>query len=321
MPLSLHAGFFSFATLPYFEEPEAVTAPATAHAAIDVKLLTSHLTPNPEAARGGGDLLVTEGALSPAGAVGDDVVAVAAYTSGEITLYEVRPGDTLSQIAEMFSVTSNTILWANDIASATTIQPGDMLIILPIVGVQHIVKSGDTVESLAKKYEGDADEIRSFNRLDGDGLAIGDTLVVPGGNMHIAATTIRSAVSSSRASSGGGAAATGSFVHPAPGAVRTQGIHGYNAVDFGGAHGSTVRAAGTGEVIVSKSSGWNGGYGNYIVIRHSNGSQTLYAHMSSNAVGVGAIVAAGDTIGAIGNTGRSTGPHLHFEVRGARNPF
>jgi len=254
--------------------------------------------------------------------VGEDMVATAAYTSGEITLYEVREGDTLSQIAEMFSVTSNTVLWANDIARATDIQPGDMLIILPIAGVQHIVKSGDTVETLAKKYEGDADEIRSYNRLEDDELAVGDTLVIPGGNMHLAATTIRSAISNSAAASGGGASgATGSFVHPAPGAIRTQGIHGFNAVDFGGAIGTTVRAAGTGEVIVSKSSGWNGGYGNYIVIRHSNGSQTLYAHLSSNAVGVGAIVAAGDTIGAIGNTGRSTGPHLHFEVRGARNPF
>jgi murein DD-endopeptidase MepM/ murein hydrolase activator NlpD len=72
---------------------------------------------------------------------------------------------------------------------------------------------------------------------------------------------------------------------------------------------------------VSKSSGWNGGYGQYVVIKHANGTQTLYAHLSSNAVGVGDVVAAGETIGALGNTGKSTGPHLHFEVRGGRNPF
>jgi len=74
-------------------------------------------------------------------------------------------------------------------------------------------------------------------------------------------------------------------------------------------------------VIVSKSSGWNGGYGQYVVVRHHNGSQTLYAHLATNAVGVGAWVAQGEVIGGMGNTGRSTGTHLHFEVRGARNPF
>jgi murein DD-endopeptidase MepM/ murein hydrolase activator NlpD len=103
--------------------------------------------------------------------------------------------------------------------------------------------------------------------------------------------------------------------------MRTQGIHGYNAVDLAAAHASPVRAAAAGEVIVSKSSGWNGGYGNYIVVRHGNGTQTLYAHLSSNVVGVGAFVAAGERIGYMGSTGRSTGTHLHFEVRGATNPF
>ncbi len=67
--------------------------------------------------------------------------------------------------------------------------------------------------------------------------------------------------------------------------------------------------------------GWNGGYGNYIVIRHGGGTQTLYAHTSSNLVSVGDTVSAGETIGAVGNTGQSTGPHLHFEVRGTSNPF
>lgn len=287
---------------------------------VDVKLLTAHNTPNPLLSQGGGDIIVTDGSLTPGGLSGDTVLATDTYKSGEITLYQVREGDTLSQIAEMFSVTSNTILWANDLSSATSIRPGDVLIILPIVGVQHIVKSGDTIVSIAKKYEGDAEEIRSFNRLSDDvELAIGDTIVVPGGNMHVAAATIKSAVSQSGSRSS--AAATGSFVHPAPGTVKTQGVHGFNAVDFGGSIGTTVRAAANGTVIVSKSSGWNGGYGNYIVIRHSNGTQSLYAHLSSNAVGVGAVVGAGDTIGAIGNTGRSTGPHLHFEVRGGRNPF
>ena len=103
--------------------------------------------------------------------------------------------------------------------------------------------------------------------------------------------------------------------------MRTQGIHGYNAVDLAAGYGSPIRAAAAGEVIVSKASGWNGGYGQYIVIRHANGAQTLYSHMMRNDVGVGSYVSQGQVIGGMGSTGKSTGTHLHFEVRGARNPF
>jgi murein DD-endopeptidase MepM/ murein hydrolase activator NlpD len=104
-------------------------------------------------------------------------------------------------------------------------------------------------------------------------------------------------------------------------AVKTQGIHGHNGVDFGGPTGTSIKAAAGGTVTVARNGGYNGGYGSYVVISHPNGTQTLYAHMSSVGVSVGQNVGQGDYIGAIGNTGKSTGPHLHFEVRGARNPF
>ena len=83
----------------------------------------------------------------------------------------------------------------------------------------------------------------------------------------------------------------------------------------------TIRAAAAGEVLISKGSGWNGGYGSYIVIKHTNGTQTLYAHTSANYVSAGQSVSQGESIGAVGSTGQSTGPHLHFEVRGSANPF
>ena len=85
--------------------------------------------------------------------------------------------------------------------------------------------------------------------------------------------------------------------------------------------GSAVVAAAAGDVIVAKGSGWNGGYGKYVVVKHANGTQTLYAHLNSVSVGVGQRVGAGQTLGGVGSTGRSTGVHLHFEVRGASNPF
>jgi murein DD-endopeptidase MepM/ murein hydrolase activator NlpD len=231
----------------------------------------------------------------------------------------VREGDTLSHIAEMYGVTANTILWANDLPRATSIRAGQTLVILPIAGVRHVVKKGDTINSIAKNYEGDADEIISYNDLSDGALVVGSTIVVPGGAIH-SAPVVKAA--SPVRSSGSNTSAGGSWLsHPVPGALKTQGLHGYNAVDLAGASGSTIRAAAAGEVIVSKSSGWNGGYGQYIVIRHSNGAQTLYAHLSYNSVGVGAYVGQGEVIGSMGNTGRSTGSHLHFEVRGAKNPF
>lgn len=320
IPWSVNAGML--ATLFGFLEPTPIIyeEPSKFDSANEVRLLSSRINIDPKAALGGGDLIVDEGALVSNSPFGPDDFATNKSGTGEISVYTVREGDSLSQIAEMFGVTSNTILWANDLPKATAIHPGDQLIILPIVGVSHIVKSGDTIGSIAKKYESDADEILSYNQLaSASDLIVGETLIIPGGNMHIAAPQkVASTGGGSKSSSAGSG---GGLINPLPGSVKTQGIHGYNGVDLGAKVGTPIRAAGSGEVIISKSSGWNGGYGNYIVIKHGNGSQTLYSHMSSNAVGVGATVAAGETIGYVGMTGRSTGPHLHFEVRGGSNPF
>jgi len=270
--------------------------------------------------RGGADVMVNDGVLVSGGPVGPDVIALNRVSSGEISIYTVRAGDTLSHIADMYGVTVNTILWANDLTRATSIREGQTLVILPIAGVRHIIKKGDTLSSLVKKYDGNADEIMSYNQLaSADGLEVGSVIVIPGGSIYSAPVASASPV---RVTGGGGAVtAVSGWTHPAPGAIKTQGIHGYNAVDLAGSVGTPIRAASAGEVIISKSSGWNGGYGQYIVIRHANGVQTLYAHLSRNHVGVGSVVSQGQEIGSMGNTGRSTGPHLHFEVRGAKNPF
>ncbi len=286
-------------------------------------MLSTNNNPDPQGAVGGGDVLVEAGALVSQGPVSDDIIDASKKKTGEISVYVVRVGDSLSQIAEMYSVTTNTILWANDITDPTTIQPGDTLVILPIVGLRYTVKSGDTISAIAKKYGGEAAEILEYNQLVSlDELAIGDVLVIPGGEMHSnpsSGTRIASRPAPVKVS--GNAAASGAFSHPLPGSTRTQGIHGYNAVDLAAAIATPIRAAASGEVIVSKSGGWNGGYGNYIVIRHPNGTQTLYAHASSLAASVGAWVSQGETIAYVGTSGRSTGAHLHFEVRGATNPF
>ena len=178
------------------------------------------------------------------------------------------------------------------------------------------MKKGDTLKAIATKYHGDVDDIIAYNRLaDASDIAPGATIVIPGGEV-VAAPAKKKPVGSA-----GGSIASGYFKHPLPGSVRTQGIHGYNGVDLGAPIGTPILAAASGNVILSRVGGYNGGYGNYVVIKHPNGTQTLYAHMSSNAVSVGDYVAQGQTVGRVGSTGRSTGAHLHFEVRGAKNPF
>ncbi len=301
-------------------EAEEISSPVTNAQTVPLLKAALHADPNP--AKGGGDVLIEDGALVSQGDINErDDDSNSKTANGEISVYVVREGDTLSQIAEMFDVSAKTILWANDIASASLIRPGDTLVILPITGVRHVVKKGDTIASIAKKYSGDVEDILSYNQLaTGAELHVGDTVMIPDGTISVP-TPARSATPSK--TSGGTAVAAGAgFANPLPGAVKTQGIHGYNGIDLSGvAIGTPVLAALGGDVIVAKGTGWNGGYGAYVVIRHANGTQTLYAHLSSVYVVVGQKVSTGTAIGGMGNSGRSTGPHLHFEVRGAKNPF
>jgi len=257
--------------------------------------------------------LVSEGA-------GEIYTDMGRFGMGKISVYIVHKGDTLSAVAKMFNVSANTITWANDLKSGV-LKEGQELVILPISGVRHIVKSGDTLKSIAVKYKTDLDDILSYNDLSPDTkLKIGDEIIVPDGEI----TAISSGKSNSITSSTSTNYPTyaGYYMRPIVGGRKTQGIHGQNGVDLGGlTSGSPVMASAEGTVIISKTSGWNGGYGLYIVISHPNGTQTLYSHLSRVLVFNGQRVEQGQTIGAIGNTGKSTGPHLHFEIRGARNPF
>ena len=149
-------------------------------------------------------------------------------------------------------------------------------------------------------------------------MAVGQLILIPDGEVAIPVAR--------RAPSGGGGGSSGPsyvgyYLRPIAGGVKTQGLHGYNGIDIGARSGTPILAAASGRVIVSRLGGWNGGYGNYLVIEHPNGTQTLYSHNSINLAAVGQWVEQGETIATVGATGRATGPHLHFEVRGAKNPF
>lgn len=321
-PLTVSAGAFSFISTLFFggENVQSLSEVSSQNSQ-NISLLRGATNVDPNPSKGGGDITVVDDVAllaesGPSGTLAD--IEVHHASSDQISIYVVREGDTLSQIADMFRVSINTIRWANDIAPGESIQPGETLVILPVSGVRHTVKKGDTLASITKKYGGDIGEVMSYNALASDAeIAVGDVVVVPNGEI---VTPKKAPSGGGKQPSGGGASIAGYFMKPVSG-VRTQGIHGYNGVDIGAPAGSPIVAAASGEVIVSRGAGWNGGYGNYVVIRHGNGTQTLYAHNSQNIVYTGDTVVQGQVIGYVGSTGKSTGSHLHFEVRGAKNPF
>ncbi len=280
------------------------------------------MTGNDYSGIGGGGVEVVDGALVPQeGPAGTALEIEESEKSIQISTYVVREGDNLSSIAKLFDVSVNTIMWANDISNARGIRPGQTLVILPVTGIRYTVKKGGTLRDIVKKYGGDLEEAARYNGIEPDAvLAEGTVVIVPDGEMEAPKPVIRT---TSRVVRGaGGPSYVGYYAHPVPGgARRSQGIHGYNGVDLAAPVGTAVVASAAGTVIISRAGGWNGGYGSYVVVAHDNGTQTLYAHLSANTVQTGDSVFQGQMIGAVGSTGRSTGAHLHFEVRGARNPF
>ena len=319
LPFSANAGLFSYMG-GLFGGTDAVSPMVVTTQNID--LLQAALNPDPNPAKGGGDITIVGGtALLPeTGPSGTQADIEEAQNNDTISIYVVRKGDTLGAIAKMFRVSTNTIAWANDI-SRGIIHEGDTLIILPISGVQHTVKASDTLQSIAKKYKADLKEILQFNNLEDNAkLAIGDTIIIPDGEMAVPVSVTRTpGYTPLRGASNIDYA--GYYLRPVINGRRTQGLHGYNGVDLASYFGAPILAAAAGEAIIAKNSGYNGGYGNYIVIAHENGTQTLYGHMSSLLAYPGKRVVRGEVIGYMGSTGRSTGTHLHFEVRGAKNPF
>lgn len=328
----------AFWLLPFVRAETVGSEPPLIHdSAMPLLYAAKHSDPNP--IKGEDELVVTEGsalvaAMGPEGTLADISEDEGDSYGGEISVYTVQEGDTVSNIADKFGVSVNTIRWANNLTKTSTITPGTTLVVLPVSGVQHTVGRGETLAGIAKKYSSDASDIASFNGIDAsDALKAGDTLIIPGGEMSVAApvkkpaaktpskSTIKQGGGLSSLGSASGGSASGYFGHPVPGGRISQGVHGSNGIDISAPSGTPVYAAAGGTVIVSRVGGWNGGYGNYIVIKHANGTQTLYSHLLNDNVSVGESVTRGQAIGTVGRTGQATGNHLHFEVRGARNPF
>lgn len=264
-----------------------------------------------------------DSALIPAIGPLGNIAEAQEIKSSRITTYTVREGDTLSEIASAFRISQATLIWANDIKRADTLKPGQTLVILPITGVQYTIKRGDTIGGVIKRFGGDTEEIIRINRLPADGaLVAGETILIPDGELRVAqnipTVPLRNITTPSLGSQ---QEFIGYYLRPIIAGRKTQGLHGYNGVDLASACGSMARASAPGTVIIARESGWNGGYGRYVVIDHPNDTQTLYAHLGSVSVDTDWHVAQGQQVGTLGSSGLSTGCHIHFEIRGARNPF
>lgn len=229
----------------------------------------------------------------------------------EIYAYEVRGNDTLVDIAVRAGIGLDTLLWANDIAPDHPLSLGDRLRIPPIDGVIHLVEQGDVLHEIAERFQSNPVAIAEYNRIGlSTTLVPGMELIIPNGVLPEALRKSNGETQLSQREQP--VAAFGEFRWPTHGAI-TQYFHSRHlGLDIGNRTGTAIVAADAGQVV---SAGWSAiGYGYRIVINHGNGWVTTYNHLSTIAVSSGDFVRAGEFIGGMGNTGYSTGPHLHFEA-------
>lgn len=260
----------------------------------------------------------------------------------EIVKYTVLEGDTIFGISEKFGLKPETILWGNYyvlLDNPHALQPGQELNILPVNGTYHEWQQGEGLNGVARYYGVTPEDIINFPSNNLDAAAVGDFanpniapgtwLIVPNGQRQFISWSAPLGVTRENPALArvlgegtcgpvsGGAVGYGTFVWPS----NRHFLSGFDyspstnhwGIDIVGSEGEAVYATDAGVVVYA---GWNNyGYGNMIMVDHGNNFQSLYAHLSSIGVGCGQSVGQGDLIGGIGTTGRSSGPHLHFEIR------
>jgi len=220
--------------------------------------------------------------------------------------YSVKKGDSLFGIARRFNVSIDTVISANGLKNAYYLSIGMKLQIPNLSGVYYRVRKGDSLSSIAARYTISINKIADINDLPSSVIHVGDALFIPGGTL----------------SSWERATALGNlFKKPTTGRLTSRmgfrkdpftGMRAYHAgIDIANRRGTQVYAAQYGRIVFT---GYRGNYGRTIIIRHPQGYVTIYAHLDKIFVRRSQTVQQGDKIGTMGNTGRSTGPHLHFEI-------
>ncbi len=251
--------------------------------------------------------------------------------------YVVKNGDNASKVAYRFGLKVSTLLWANDLNVKSQLTPGETLRIPPVDGVYYTVKSRETLGEIAKAHEVNIQKINNYNPIQNNVIQVGQEIFIPDAQKTFIAAkpepkpvavnyrNTRGAITTPaatprtlpRSSHNGISSLNYKLRRPTQG-VLTQGYRrGHYAIDIASKRNTPIYAAAAGTVRVSQS-GWNYGYGTYVIIDHGNGVETLYSHNNVNKVRVGDYVQAGQLIALMGNTGRVfgvTGIHLHFELR------
>lgn len=234
----------------------------------------------------------------------------------EIITYTVQANDNVWAIAQGFGLQVETVVWANPAVEKAPdlLSVGQVLTILPVDGIYYTVKGGDTVAALAKEFKTEPERITSFelNALQAPyALAAGQKLVIPGGRKKIVPSNYYPMTRVGRPPAGA-SKGSGRFAWPAQGYLSQRFWSGHQAIDIASRTGTPILAADAGYVVMAGRGTW--GYGNQVLIDHGNGFLTRYAHLHRILVKAGQSVEKQQKIGTMGSTGRSTGPHLHFEI-------
>ena len=277
----------------------------------------------PETNRGVDHLISNEAAFFPAPVLH---TTVSERDRMAFITYTVQANDNIWAIAQGFGLKAETVLWANPKVenAPDLLSVGQNLIIPPVDGIYYTVANGDTVEKLAKKYETTLEKIVGFegNELEEPyTLATGQKIMIPGGRKPVVPSNYYPMTRVGRAPQN---APTGSgrFAWPTQGVLTQRYWSGHLGIDIANRTGTPIRAADAGYVVMAGRDTW--GYGNQVLIDHGNGYMTRYAHLDHIIVKAGDVVERNQQVGTMGNTGRSTGPHLHFEIiynRVRRNPL
>jgi len=219
----------------------------------------------------------------------------------EVKTHIVSPGESLWTIASKHNIDIDTLIGANDINDMNQIMPGDKLTILPVKGIMYRIGPGDSLQDLISKYDLDKEKVMQANNImNANNISTGENIILP----------------EAKPAFGYQDRLNQMFIRPVGGRISSPfgprwGSH-HDGIDYAVPIGTPCKTAGGGRIVYV---GWSAGYGNTVIVEHQRGMRTLYAHLNSFNVRTGQRVNRGQVIARTGNTGRSTGPHVHFEVR------
>jgi murein DD-endopeptidase MepM/ murein hydrolase activator NlpD len=225
----------------------------------------------------------------------------------------------VTRIAARFHISPESILWANAKLqdNPDQLSIGQNLNIPPTTGVLYTVQNGDTVAGISARFKAKVQDIlgdplnATLHDLKSNPpkLAVGQFLMVPKGQKALEGKRVIAVGKAPR----GAARGTSVFMWPTSGCIYQVFWRAHGALDLDNVIGTPIYAADSGYVAAA-GGGWNYGYGNMVLLDHSNGYLTRYGHLNVIMVVAGQSVKKGQLIGRMGTTGNSTGPHLHFEV-------